>query len=330
MTTAKASTRDIVTGCCVTSTCQRVWATALLFCLLVALGGAGCGPTFDPASQIETTRVLGARVTVGTDTPSRATPLPGETAAVTWLVTGRTPPGAQGWAFALCQPALSGDLTCGGAPYAVYQGSDPQPVVPVAVPGADVLGKASSVLLYGRICDGAAPTFDPQSGLPGCARGAAGTTAAGPIGVGGADPNHNPTADRGITLDGQPWPALDPGAEPCLVGPLLTAGTKDHLVDLVTAGGDRESYTTTFGDPPVSTASREALQLSPFATAGKFKSTFAFVDADDPADAPVAEVKWDAPEAKDVSGATPVTFTFVVRDDRGGTDWTTRAACVTP
>ncbi len=30
------------------------------------------------------------------------------------------------------------------------------------------------------------------------------------------------------------------------------------------------------------------------------------------------------------AGGTPVTFTFVVRDERGGADWTTRTACVTP
>lgn len=317
--------------------------------LLGALSSAGCGPTFDPASLVETTRVLGARVTAGGDTagtpeaPSRATPLPGEAASVTWLVTGPTTPGTQGWAFALCQPVLSGDLTCGGVPYSVYQGNDPRPIVPMMMPDAAALGTATSVLLYGRICDGAAPTFDPAfdpaqpsqgdpgTRLPGCAGGAAGTTAAVSIGVGGADTvNHNPTADRGITFDGQPWPAPDAAADPCAVGPMVTAGTKDHLVDLVTAGLDRESYTTQFGDPPVPTTYREALQISPFATRGKFQNAFAFVDADDPSDAPPAKTKWDAPDAKEVAVPTPVMFTFVVRDDRGGTDWTTRTACVTP
>jgi hypothetical protein len=242
-------------------------------------------------------------------------------------------------------------VTCGDAPYAVYQGSEPQPVVAVTMPDAGTLGGATSVLLYGRICDGTAPLFDPTSGLPtsglptsglptnglptnglpACAGGAAGTTAAVTIDVGTAGTaNHNPTADRGLTFDGQPWPAPDAGADPCLVGPVVAAGTKTHLVDLTTAGSDRESYTAEFGDPEVATAEREALQLSPFSTAGKFQNTFAFVDADDPSDAPVAESKWDAPAARDVAAATPVTFTFVVRDDRGGTDWTTRAACVTP
>ena len=301
------------------------------FLFVVLALGAGCGPTFDPASLVQTTRVLGARVTAGGDTPSRATPAPGESAAVTWLVTGPSTPGTQSWAFALCQPALSGDLTCGSLPYAVYQGGDAQPVVALTMPDAATLGAATSVLLYGRICDGAAPTFDPQSGQPACAGGVAGTTAAVTIGVGGADTvNHNPTVDRAITLDGQAWPAPDAAADPCVVGPTVTRGTKDHLVDLVTAGSDRENYTQQFGDPPVATAERESLQLSPFATKGKFKNTFAFVDASDPADAPVVEVKWDAPEAKDVSAATVITFTFVLRDDRGGMDWTTRTACVTP
>jgi len=306
-------------------------ATGNQMALVLGTLAVGCGPTFDPASQLETTRVLGARVEAGTDAPSRATPLPGEAAAVTWLVAGPGTPGTQQWAFALCAPALAGDLDCGSVPYSVYQGSDAQPVVPVTMPTADVLGAATSVLLYGRICDGAAPTFDPDSGYPACAGGAAGTTATVTIGVGGADTvNHNPTADRGITFDGQPWPAPVAGDDPCVVGPRVAAGTKDHVVDLVTAGSDRESYTTQFGDPPVVTAEREALQLSPFTTVGKFQNTFTFIDASDPSGAPVAEAKWDTPDARKVSAETPVSFTFVVRDDRGGTDWTTRTACVTP
>jgi len=314
---------------------ERAMKTVLprLFLAAAGLLGAGCGPTFDAASLVETTRVLGARVTAGTEAPSRATPLPGEPASVSWLVTGPSTPGTQGWAFALCQPALSGDVTCGSAPYTVYQGNDAQPTVALTMPDASTLGAATSVLLYGRICDGAAPTFDPQSGLPGCTGGAAGTTAAVTIGVGSADmANHNPPADRGLTFDGQPWPAPDAAADPCAgaAGPSIAAGTTDHVVGLQTAGSDRESYTIPFGDPPVPTAEREALQLSPFATQGKFQNTFAFVDAGDPADAPVTNMKWDAPDTKDVTAATPVSFIFVVRDDRGGTDWTTRVACVTP
>src|SRR3569623_2463004 len=145
----------------------------LLFAALAAGAvAAGCGPTCDAASLVETTRVLGARVTAGTDAPSRATPSPGEAAAVTWLVTGPTAPAAQGWVFALCQPALSGALTCGSAPYAVYQGDEVQPAVAMTMPDAGTLGAATSVLLYGRICDGAAPTLHTQRRMTACAAGA--------------------------------------------------------------------------------------------------------------------------------------------------------------
>jgi len=81
----------------------------------------------------------------------------------------------------------------------------------------------------------------------------------------------------------------------------------------------------------VATPTRERLQLSRFTTAGKLKSQFSFVEATDDSASTAVAVTWDAPEAADVPAAgAAVTFTFVVRDDRGGTDWTTRALCVAP
>ncbi len=94
--------------------------------LLLGLAGAvflaGCGPTFDPASLIATTRVLGAHVEVE-GAPGRATPLSGEIADVTWLVTSPevTPP--LDWAFAVCTPGTSGgtpSLGCQSAPLALF------------------------------------------------------------------------------------------------------------------------------------------------------------------------------------------------------------------
>jgi hypothetical protein len=168
--------------------------------------------------------------------------------------------------------------------------------------------------------------FDPQ-GNPSCADGA-GTTASVAITVQTPDDvNHNPVADHGLTFDGQPWPA---GSDPCTTGPMVVAATEDHELSLTTEGADREAYTVSFGDPPVPTQKREALQVSFFTTAGKMKSPFAFVEAADPNPETPAALRWNAPKTADVTAPTPVTFTFVVRDGRGGTDWTTRSACVTP
>jgi hypothetical protein len=302
----------------------RDWGPAILATFFTL----GCGPTFDPASLVNSTRVVGAHVeAAGPD--DRATAAPGESAKVTWLVTAPAAVPDLQWAFALCAPAPAGALGCASAPLAVFQGTGNPPTAPVTMPAADALAGVDHLTLFGRICDTGAPIFDPQ-GNPGCADGA-GTTASVELRVQTADlVNHNPVADHGLTFDGQPWPALAAGADPCATGPTVTAGTEDHEVSLTTLGADRESYTVSFGDPPVPTPKREALQVSFFTTAGKLKSPFVFVEAADPNPETPASLHWNAPKIEDVTAPTPVTFTFVVRDGRGGTDWTSRAACVTP
>lgn len=302
--------------------------TKLLFGIAMGLVVAGCGPEFDPASLVETTRVLGARIEVE-GAPDRASPLPGETANVTWLVTspGDEPP--LSWTFAAC----AGSASCVDAPLARFDGTTSPPRIAFAVPSAAALGGAASVLIVGQVCAGvdSVPTVDPQSGLPGCT-GARGTTVSLslPLQV-GADANHNPTADRAFTFDGAAWPAPGAGDDPCALGPRVAADAKAHVIGNTTDGADRERYTVVVGDPPVATPARERLQISQFTTAGRLKSQFAFVEATDERPATTVDVSWEAPEADEVPpGGKPVTFTFVVRDERGGSDWTTRALCVTP
>jgi hypothetical protein len=304
---------------------MRDWGPAILATFFTV----GCGPTFDPASLVTSTRVVGAHVEAsGMD--DRASAAPGESVAVRWLVTAPAAVPNLQWAFALCTPGAGGALGCTSPPLALFQGTGNPPTVPVVMPAADALGGASHVTLYGQICDTGAPVFDPATGNPGCADGP-GTTASVSILVQTPDTvNHNPTADHGLTFDGQLWPALAAGGDPCLVGPTVLAGTEDHVVALTTEGTDREAYAALLGDPPVPTAQREALQVSFFTTSGKMKSAFAFIEGANPDPAPPATVSWNAPKVADVAAPTPVTFTFVVRDGRGGTDWTTRAACVTP
>jgi hypothetical protein len=304
---------------------MRAWAPAILATFFF-----GCGPDFDPPSLVTRTRVVGARVEAsGAD--DRASAAPGESATVTWLVTAPDAvPATLSWAFALCRPDPGGSLGCTTTPLALFQGTGNPPTAPIAVPAADVLAGATNLTLYGRVCDSGAPAFDPLTGNPTCSAGP-GTTASVAIRVETPETiNHNPTADHGFRFDGQDWPALAAGADPCATGPSVVAGTDDHFVEATTVGTERESYTVDAGDPPVPTAKREALQVSFFTTAGKLKTPFVFVEAADPALETPAAVKWTAPKAAAVTAPTPVTFTFVVRDGRGGTDWTTRDACVTP
>jgi len=297
---------------------------------LFGLFASGCGPEFDPASLIETTRVVGARVEVE-GAPERATPRPGETANVRWLITSPevTPP--LHWTLAVCASGPS-SLGCERAPLALFEGTDVVPRIAILVPGLEALSEARSLIVYGQICAGAdsTPTFDPQHGIPGCSKGG-GTTVSTSIPLQwGDEANHNPVADRDFTFDGQPWPALASGADPCGAGIRVAAGTADHLVGNLTAGTDRETYTAMLGDPPVATAVRESLQISQFTTAGKLKSQFSFVEDPEVVAATTVDVTWEAPKVAEVPAAEQaVTFTFVTRDNRGGVDWTTRAVCVT-
>jgi hypothetical protein len=173
------------------------------------------------------------------------------------------------------------------------------------------------------------PIFGPRSGLPSCT-GGGGTTASVSVSLQlGDDANHNPTADRPFTFDGQPWPALDAAADPCVLGPRVLAGSKDHVIGNIIEGSDREAHVALVGDPPVATPARESLQISRFTTAGKLKSRCSFVEATNDDAMTTVDVTWEAPEAADVAAAgSAVTFIFVTRDNRGGMDSTTRALCV--
>jgi hypothetical protein len=294
----------------------------------------GCGATFDPASLITDTRVVGARIEVE-GAPDRASPRPGETANVTWLVTSpdATPP--LGWAFVVCA-AAPGKSTpaCLEAPLARFDGNASPPRLSIPVPPEAALGGATSLTVHGGICPGvdSVPRFDRRDGLTDCTGAGRGTTVS--LGIPlqlGDDANHNPIADRAFTLDGAAWPAPTANDDPCAQGPRVTAGSKGHVIGNTAQGSDREPYTVAMGDPPVAIPTRESLQISQFTTAGKLKSQFSFVEATDENATTTVEVTWDAPEATEVPAAgVAVTFTFVVRDDRGGADWTTRSLCVTP
>jgi hypothetical protein len=282
--------------------------SALLFTSLwLGTLASGCASDFDPPSLVERTRVLGARVEVAGE-PQRATPRPGETATVTWLVTApaETPP--LGWAFQVCLPTTTA-TPCSPAPLAMIQGSD-TPSFPIVVPTAEVLGDADHLVVLGLICDGGAPVFDGQR--PGCP--GAGTQVSFDLAVPRDQPNHNPdVSDRPLWFDGVPWVADE---SDCALLPQVTPASKDHVVRLHILAADREDTAT----------GRETLQISNFDTAGELNRSFLFVEADRPAADTDIEVKWDAPEVSPLDGR--VRFTFVLRDLRGGLAWITRTACM--
>jgi hypothetical protein len=289
--------------------------------LLAATLLPACGEPFDPPSLIERTRVLGATVQVTGD-PTRATPRPGETATVSWIVTAPEALPALAWAFVLCRAgAASPAEACAPAPLALAQGTG-VPVFVVTAPAAEVLGATPRLTLYGQICEGGAPVLDPQSNLPACP--GAGTFATLDIFVERTDQaNANPgLADRPLWLDDVALPA-DEHAPDCTTLPRVAAGSRGHVLRLRTLPEDRETFVS---DPATAATAREALQISGFTTAGELGQSYAFVDAGDARAEADVEIGWDAPAEIPASGH--VRFTFVARDLRGGVGVVTRTICI--
>jgi hypothetical protein len=302
--------------------------------VLLSLFAGACAEEMDPASLVEKTRVLGARVEVE-GAPERATPRPGETVNVAWLVTApeETPP--LGWAFLLCPGASGGnDVGCVGEPLAIFRGKDSPAQMKITIPAREALGGAPELVLFGRICADSEPVLD-AIGRPRCTNDADGTTATVSITLELDDwSNRNPSlgADA-FSFAGQPWPQTDQTdpAAGCAQLPQVKPATKDHVIRLETDDADRESFVVMQGDPARPTSKRERLQISQFTTAGKLERAFSNVEADDTAVRSAIEVKWEAPAADKIpAGGLVVRFTFVARDMRGGLAWTTRSACVMP
>jgi hypothetical protein len=338
MNPAMSPTKPTVTIPITTKKVMRAMNTSkrLLLVASLALTAAACGPEMDPASLIERVRIVGARVEVE-GAPDRASPAPGETARVQWLMTAPGAMPALSWAFVVCPGAnLGGDIVCAGEPAAVFQGQG-VPELRFPIPAREQLGDMRRLVVLGRVCTDGTPVLDPGGTLPRCASEpgatipADGTTAALSIPIAlDQPPNRNPSlAAASLTLDGQPWAASDTAA--CAELPQLKADSKGTVIRIQATGVERERYQAMAGDPPAPVERREWLQISHFTTAGELDRAITAVEAEDPRESPAVEMKWDAPElAKVPAEGQVVRFTFVVRDMRGGVDWMARSLCVLP
>jgi hypothetical protein len=157
------------------------------------------------------------------------------------------------------------------------------------------------------------------------------------------DGNQAPTlGDDPFTWEGQPWTAgADDapnagGGITCAAQPgalLIPAGDEVRTITVTTDDADRGTHPVKVPAAGKPDHEREELQLSAFTTAGSFETQFGAVSGSDPAAAPSITVKWTPPEVKDdpvPAEGRLVRFVFVLRDLRGGIDWTTRTICLTP
>ncbi len=311
--------------------------TALSLSLLVSLMPA-CSDDLTPGSLIDRERVLGARVEVIGDS-QRATPAPGESIEVIFLVEGPGPVRPLAWALAPCIAGdpVGGVATCAEEPFDSIQGSGAEARISIDVPAAEQLGDAARLAVLGLICAGGSPARD-QDGNPVCVGdGAVATPVALQISILRDQANHNPSLVTGaLAIDGAGWPAAS--AQPmtgCAASAELPQVAVDeevpvedqiHVITIEVSDDARETYTAIEGDPPREVEYRERLQLSHFVTAGELERQYSVIDRD--AVVSMAEVEWTPPAIEEVpEDGLRVRFTLVARDLRGGVAWTARELC---
>jgi len=296
-----------------------------------------CGDPIKEPQLIEETRVLGARVEVDGDS-ERATPEPGESITVRWLVAD---PGEQlqrTWAFAVCAAAdvARGTPLCLAPPFAVIESNQPafgEPSFGVTVPALGALHDAPQLSVLGVICTGGRAHLGEDWGDTYC-EGSVTQESLVSLDVALQQDelsNHNPSlAELDVRLDGSPWPEADAGGgalagcavlEPDALR--VTAGSEEHLVTFTPAPENQEPLPTSHPqDEPL-----EELQLQHFVTAGELER--AYSNLDHTSVGAEVQILWDAPTEVGPDGQI-ARFLLVARDLRGGVGWTERTLCVLP
>lgn len=300
--------------------------------LLVLSGGLwGCEDPLLEAQRITNTRVLAARVEVAGE-PDRAWPRPGEAASARWLVADPRPEPPLGWQLEACvaAPTTRGVPECRSAPFAFAASAGvglEQPAIDFVMPDDAALAGSERVLIQGAVCADAMPELATALDATRCdgeLRLVAFEVAAmRDLG------NLNPSiGDETLTFDGAVWPApVDLGRSECSA---LDAAPE---LPLVHAGGAEHRIATAFGlddrDPVegLDGPELEALFVSHAATLGRLERPVSVVEGG--ADEVAMDVRWKAPGSVDAPGRVARLY-FVVRDFRGGTDWTVRTLCVVP
>ncbi len=325
----------------------------LALALIVLPLVVGCGEDLDPASLITKTRSIAARVRVIGE-PERANPNPEESVSVEVRVVGPGPRQPLQWLFIACIPADVGfgPPVCAGTESIIEpcigcesdEGLITDPIIEFEVPSESDLGDADSVVAFGAICaDGPVLSFEEfvaffeegREGISACEDpDDEGSLLFVDIPLQEGEPDNTQPTIAQVSLGGSPWTDFAPpeaGVDQCDDTPIpqLPPGTGPIAIGLTAEPGSRQEFT----DPNTEELVCEELLISWLGTDGEFDESFGFIDEEmctSPEDSNgSATVGWMPPEQAE-SGGTLVRFHFVLRDGRGGTDWTERALCIVP
>jgi hypothetical protein len=297
---------------------------------LLLLLVTGCDDPLSEAQRIESTRVLGARVESAGE-PARAWPAPGEAASVSWLVADPRPAPPLGWAFSVCigAPTIRGVPECEAPPFAEFRSLGIAPEVPAFSFTAPAEIATDRLIAQGVICADAEPVLAQPLEASSCAGDR--TLALIEIGINrDGESNLNPTIrDEPVALDGAAWPEATPAtlalsacspADAAPELPVVKADGRDHEVAIELSPDDREPIERVEG------ADQEDLFVSHFSSAGRFEWPISVID---PGAELSVRVPFRAPGSIEGSGLAARVW-LVVRDLRGGVDWTLRTVCFVP
>jgi hypothetical protein len=298
--------------------CRVVRRDAEVLVLLALFGATACDDPISPLELIDKTRVLAAKVEVAGDA-TRAAPLAGEDVLVRWLVVAPDPNAVFAFRLSACvaKDAATDLPSCDGEPLGSAENLAPSSAAPsiTFTAPADASGD-ERLLVLGGVCP-AGESLTSETGSA-CSDGAASAVSFDFSMDDGAHPNTNP-AFTDVLLDGASL-AEDASGTDCATLPLFDAGSHRLSVELDPNSRDPLGPANP-GDP-----TRENLLLSYFVTFGSLDHAFTGIDAGSSATG--GSVIWTAPH----HGTEP-TFArlyLVVRDGRGGSDFTERRVCVAP
>jgi hypothetical protein len=288
---------------------------------LAALATSACDEPLSGVEAIDKTRVVAAKVEVAGD-PSRAAPLPGEDVVVRFLVIAPDPTPTFAYALRACVAAdAATDLTtCAGEPLATAASLTPTPDAPsiaFVAPG-DATGDERLAVL-GNVCSSGI-------GLPG--EGASRCDDGSPVRAttldftmdDGSHPNTNPRLTS-VALDGVELPAETGLLTECAELPGVSSGALEHRLNVSVDEASRDEVQRQNAADPT----RESLLVSYFVSRGDLDHAWSGIESDEPSSTTGA--RWTAPNVDTPSLAR---FVVVVRDGRGGSDFTERRVCILP
>jgi hypothetical protein len=279
---------------------------------LLLLLPSGCQEPLSPVEMIDGPRVLGARVEVNGE-PERAAPTLGEAANVTFLLA--SPLVAQSSGFALSACAAGGARgKCESEPFARIVSADGElDAISLAFEVPTDLS-TDHISIVGLVC----PSGTPNAAASACDGPLPGTAVMLELPLlREGDVNYNPSIGE-PSFDGGPWPDLPAREGDCAgLGYAEVTPGSEHELGVRLSERDRDQL---LGESALA-PSRESLQLSHFVTAGELPHAFQVLGWE--AEELARTSAWRAPER-----AGLVQFWLVLRDYRGGSDFTQRAVCV--